>query len=152
MEYVKGVTLNEFQNRKPLPVSTILRYVTQFSDALSAAHTAGIVQRDLKPATIIRTERDELKVLDFGLAKLFRSSEDADHQTESLQTNEGTILGTLHDMSPEQALGRPADPRSDLFSFGSILYPMATARLPFQQDSSLQVLYAIINKTPEAVS
>ena len=105
---MKGVTLSEFQERKPLPVSTILRYGTQLADALSAAHAAGIVHRDLKPANVIRTEQDELKVLDFGLAKLFRPSEDADHKTESLQTNEGTILGTLHSVSPEQALGRPA--------------------------------------------
>ncbi len=152
MEYVKGVTLSEFQDKKPLPVPTILRYGVQLADALWAAHAAGIVHRDLKPANIMRTEQDELKILDFGLAKLFRPSEESDHPSESLQTNEGTILGTLHYMSPEQALGRPADPRSDIFSLGSILYEMATGRRPFQQDSSLQVLYAIINKAPEAIA
>jgi|GEM_PF-6434473 serine/threonine protein kinase len=79
----------------------------QLADALSATHASGIVHRDLKPATITRTEQDELKVLNFGLAKLFRPS-------ESLQTNGWTILGTFHCMSPEQRLGRPADPRSDI--------------------------------------
>src|SRR5262249_1793503 len=129
MQYVAGKTLRELLRRGGLPLKETLRSAIQTADALAQAHTHGIVHRDLKPENIMVTEQGQVKVLDFGLAKLAErteSGESAPTETLKLQTEEGTILGTVAYMSPEQADGKKVDARSDIFSFGSVLYEMLT--------------------------
>jgi Tol biopolymer transport system component/predicted Ser/Thr protein kinase len=150
MEFVAGKPLEQLIGRNGLPLRDALRYAVQIADALAAAHAAGIVHRDLKPANIMVTEKGTVKVLDFGLAKL-REAAEGEGSTRAAaksQTTEGLILGTPAYMSPEQAEGRPVDARTDVFSFGSVLYEMATGRRAFQADSNLSTLSAILNKEP----
>jgi eukaryotic-like serine/threonine-protein kinase len=137
MEFVPGKTLGQLIGRKGLPLKDVLNYSVQIADALGKAHSAGIVHRDLKPANIMVTGDGLVKILDFGLAKLSERSgkpdEDAPtvHADESPITGAGMILGTVAYMSPEQAEGKSVDARSDIFSFGSVLYEMITGRRPF---------------------
>src|SRR4051794_1203822 len=154
MEFVPGKTLDQLIGKSGLPFKDTLRYSIQIADALARAHSAGIVHRDLKPANIIVSEDGRVKLLDFGLAKLTEKAVDFDAATETvtavdgLQTEEGSILGTVAYMSPEQAEGRKVDARSDIFTFGSVLYEMVTGRRPFEGGSKISTLSAILNNEP----
>jgi serine/threonine protein kinase len=152
MEFVAGKPLEQLIGRKGLPLRDALRYAIQIADALATAHAAGIVHRDLKPANIMVTEKGQTRVLDFGLAKLMQPlQEDQSGAISAMKlstTEEGRIMGTAAYMSPEQAEGKPVDARSDIFSFGSVLYEMVTGRRAFQGDSNLSTLSAILNKEP----
>jgi len=157
MEYVAGETLDHLIGRKGLAVRTALKYASQIADALSAAHAAGIVHRDLKPANVMVTPQEVVKVLDFGLAKLGEEGQ-ADAFAETLHgdgaslTEAGTILGTVAYMSPEQADGKKVDARSDIFSFGSVLYEMVTGRRAFAGGSKLSSLSAVLHTEPQPAS
>jgi serine/threonine protein kinase len=126
MEYVEGKTLDQRIPRKGMKSSEVLKLGVQMADALAKAHSAGIVHRDLKPSNVMVTDDGLVKVLDFGLAKLTEVSETGEEGTRTLQSEEGTIIGTLSYMSPEQAEGKKVDARSDIFSFGAVLYEMVT--------------------------
>jgi len=155
MEHVAGKTLDRRIGRKGLRIGETLKYGVQIADALAAAHAAGIVHRDLKPANIIVTETGLVKVLDFGLAKLTQSAKREDAASASLSgslTEAGRIMGTVAYMSPEQAEGKAVDARSDIFSFGSVLYEMLTGRQVFRGDSTISTLSAIIEKDPPPLS
>src|SRR5665213_3425763 len=152
MEYVAGKTLNDLIPKGGLRVPQALKYALQISDALNVAHAAGIVHRDLKPANIMVTDSGLVKVLDFGLAKLTdrgtsltQLGEDAETiAATSPMTVEGSILGTVSYMSPEQAQGKKVDTRSDIFSFGAVFYEMLTGRRAFEGESSLSTLSSIL--------
>jgi hypothetical protein len=149
MEYVNGKTLLELVPQGGLPAPLTIRYAIQMADALSAAHAAGIIHRDLKPANVMVTGSGLVKLLDFGLAKLIRpievdeTSRTATHINAPL-TIEGTMMGTVNYMSPEQAEGRKLDARSDVFSFGAVLYEMLTGRCAFIGSSPLSTLSAVL--------
>jgi eukaryotic-like serine/threonine-protein kinase len=157
MEYVAGETLDHLIGKKGLRVRDVLKYAIQIADALAAAHAAGIVHRDLKPSNVIVTPQGVVKILDFGLAKLSEPG-DADAYAETMHgegsplTEEGTILGTVAYMSPEQAEGKVVDSRSDIFSFGSVLYEMATGQRAFSGGSKLSSLSAVLYKDPQPAS
>jgi Tol biopolymer transport system component/predicted Ser/Thr protein kinase len=155
MEYVAGKTLADLIGRKGLKLNETLKYAVQIADALAAAHAAGIVHRDLKPANVMVTEKGIVKVLDFGLAKLTEpvpADQFAPTQTLKPHTEEGVILGTVAYMSPEQAQGKPVDVRSDIFSFGSVLYEMVTGRRAFHGETKLSTLSAILHKEPQPLA
>ncbi len=153
MELVEGKTFREIINDGPLSTEKMLPLATQIAEGLSKAHAAGIVHRDLKPENLMVTEDGLVKILDFGLAKLMPESSDGDSETATVTraTQAGTVLGTVQYMSPEQASNRPLDFRSDQFSFGSILYEMATGNLAFKKDTMPQTLAAIIEDDPEPI-
>ena len=151
MEYVSGKTLDETIPRGGLRPPQLLRWAVQIADAMAKAHSAGILHRDLKPSNIMVTEDGRIKVLDFGLAKLLEPADASpDDTTRTIRelTEEGALVGTAAYMSPEQAEGRKLDARSDIFSFGCVLYVMATGRKPFQADSRLGVLHLIVSEEP----
>jgi len=159
MEYVEGKTLDERIGRRGLSLKDTLKYAVQITDALAKAHSAGVIHRDLKPSNIMVNEDETVKVLDFGLAKLTEhikydeSASTARASTgEKAITDKGTILGTVAYMSPEQMEGKTLDPRSDIFSFGAVLYEMITARRAFQGDSKISTLSAILSKEPPPIS
>jgi len=155
MEYVPGKTLDQLIPRKGMRLNEALKYAVQVTDALSRAHAAGIVHRDLKPSNIMVDEHGLVKVLDFGLAKLTEAAapgEDEPTRTLRPRTEEGTIVGTVAYMSPEQAQGKPVDARSDIFSFGTLLYEMVTGRRAFHGDTKISILAAIINQEPAPLS
>jgi hypothetical protein len=153
MEYVEGLTLQALLRRAPLEMNAVVELAIQIADALDAAYARGIVHRDLKPANIFVTQRGQVKVLDFGLAKRFGASEVDDDTGESLhQTADGQIVGTPNYMSPEQAMGRPVDHRTDTFSLGTVLYELATRQLPFCGETLVDVLYQVIHATPEPMT
>ena len=152
MEYVAGKPLDQLIPRRGLPLGEALKYALQIADALARAHEAGIIHRDLKPANIMVGEHGLVKVLDFGLAKLTESlgrDMGAPTRSVSVQTAEGRIVGTMAYMSPEQAQGKPVDARSDIFSFGAVLYEMVTGRRAFRGDTEISTLAAVIDQEPE---
>ena len=157
MELLQGQRLDEAIATKALPLKTAIAYAIQIADALAAAHAAGIVHRDLKPGNVIVTDSGVVKVLDFGLAKLVMPTSSASPATETVlaaspKTTEGTILGTVSYMSPEQAEGKPVDHRSDIFAFGALLYEMTTGRRAFQGGSTVSTLSAILTAEPPPLS
>jgi len=151
MEYVEGKPLDELIGRKGLKLRDTLRYGVQIAAGLARAHEAGITHRDLKPSNIMVDDHGPVKVLDFGLAKLTEPATGEDAPTLTLRpaTDEGKIVGTVAYMSPEQAEGLKVDARSDIFSFGSVLYEMVTGRRAFQGESKLSTLSAILHKEPK---
>jgi Tol biopolymer transport system component/predicted Ser/Thr protein kinase len=151
MEHVDGKALDEMIPRKGMRLNEALKHSVQIADALAKAHAAGIVHRDLKPGNVMVTGDGRAKVLDFGLAKLTEASpvsQDGTTQTEQPKTESGLILGTVSYMSPEQAEGKQVDARSDIFSFGSLLYEMLTGRRAFRRDSPALTLAAILHMEP----
>ena len=149
MEFVQGQTLAQSIATKPLPAGEALRHAVQLADALAAAHAKGIVHRDLKPANLMLAQSGLVKVLDFGLAKLTEAGSEGElARTLATQTTAGLVVGTLAYMSPEQAEGKPLDGRSDIFSFGTVLYEMLSGRRAFAGDSDIAVLTSILRDEP----
>jgi steroid delta-isomerase-like uncharacterized protein len=154
MEFLDGQTLKHHISDRPLPIEQVLDLGIEIAEALEAAHAEGIIHRDIKPANIFVTKRDRAKILDFGLAKLASAAEvigvsDIPVATkEELLTNPGSVIGTMAYMSPEQARGEELDARSDLFSFGAVLYEMTSGRMAFLGNTAAIVYEAILNREP----
>ncbi len=150
-ELLEGETLRERLNRGPIPVRKAIEIATQIAQALSAAHERGIVHRDLKPENIFLTKDGHTKLLDFGLAKEQAIGAATGMTVTSAQTTPGTVMGTVGYMSPEQVRGLPADHRSDIFSFGTVLYEMLSGKRAFTGGSSVETMHAILNAEPPEI-
>ncbi len=162
MELLEGQTLSQIMNRQPFPMDKLLPMAIQIADALESAHSKGIVHRDIKPANLFLTDRGQVKILDFGLAKIERSEIPQSGSSPSKMdtmlgvhaelTSPGTTMGTVSYMSPEQARGQLVDARTDLFSLGTVLYQLAAGVLPFKGETSAMVFDAILNRDPVPVT
>ncbi len=149
MELLEGETLRERLSKGPVSNDQLVEWASETSDALEAAHRRGIVHRDLKPANLFVTSREAIKILDFGLAKLRPDEHGAAETRTEFQTTAGLALGTVNYMSPEQARGEEVDERTDIFSFGVVMYEMATGQQPFKGPTSAVIFDAILNRDPE---
>ena len=160
MELLEGQTLDERIGGKPLPTTKALKIAGQIAEGLAQAHRAGIVHRDLKPDNVMISADDHVKLLDFGLAKLFDTDKDDDRPAgasrlktiSSEVTRAGKVLGTASYMSPEQARGLDLDQRSDVFSFGVVLYKMVTGHIPFQGQTITDILSSILRDEPAPIA
>ncbi len=150
MELVEGQSLDQVLPATGFGVERLFRLAIQIADALAGAHEKGITHRDLKPANVMVTAQDRVKVLDFGLAKLAET--EGDEADTQLLTQAGVILGTVPYMSPEQVQGQPVDPRSDIFSFGILLYEMATGERPFRGENPASVISSVLKDQPPPVT
>ena len=154
MELLEGVTLQEKMGARPLPLDVLLDYALQVAAALEAAHEHGIVHRDIKPSNIFITSQGEVKLADFGLAKRVMMDGAAKGEAPTMSvsiTGRGAIVGTVAYMSPEQAQDKDVDARSDIFSFGVVLYEMATGKRAFPGESAVTILAAILHKEPKPI-
>jgi eukaryotic-like serine/threonine-protein kinase len=151
MEYIEGKTLTQVRENRTCEIDEVIDIAMQAADALDEAHSRGIVHRDVKSANIMLTARGHVKVLDFGLAKLSGEADVHDEDTR-IKTSPGLIVGTPYYMSPEQALGRPLDHRSDLFSLGVVLYELITGKLPFAGATTTETIQKITNAQPDPIA
>ncbi len=151
MEYIQGMTLQEKLAEGPLPVGDVLETAWEIADALEGAHRGGIVHRDLKPSNVMLIPEGHIKVMDFGLAKRV-TPEGEEEDVSTVLTQDGAAVGTVPYMSPEQVRGRPLDTRSDIFSFGVVLYEMVTGVHPFKKDSIMDTAQTILSATPPPIA
>ena len=149
MQYIDGKTLKKFIGGRPLPLDQALEFSLEMADAVAEAHRRNVIHRDIKCSNIMLNERNQLKILDFGLAKLIKPSTISSEDVETLElTAVGSPFGTASYMSPEQARGERADARSDIFSLGIVMYEMITGRLPFKGRNSVDVMHAVMHEEP----